>query len=89
MCVRVCVLNGFVGFSECIDGYICAGNPTLPSKSTSSNYVGHLGRPEKLFLIYVFTSLECGAATFRSIVPAANTLPHQKEIQHFVFTRVE
>lgn len=59
MCARVCVFNGFVGFSERIDGYICAGNPTLPLKSPSGNYVGHLGRPEKLVIIYAFTRLEC------------------------------
>lgn len=66
MCVGVCVcaFNGFV------EVYMCAGTLTLPLKSTSSNYVGHLGRPEKLFIIYVFASLECGAATFRPIVPA-------------------
>lgn len=52
---------------------IWAGNVTLPLKSTSSNYVRHLGRPEKLSIIYVFTSVESRADIFSTPLP----IPHQ------------
>lgn len=52
---------------------IWAGNVTLPLKSTSSNYVRHLGWPEKLSIIYVFTSLESRADIFST--PPTNPHP--------------
>lgn len=43
---------------------IWAGNPTFHFRSWSSNYVRHLEWPEKLSIIYVFTSSESRAAIF-------------------------
>lgn len=61
----MCVLNGFEGFSECIDWYVHAGNLSFALKSTSNNYVRHLGRPEKVSITDAFAGLDVGQPRFR------------------------
>lgn len=59
------VLREWVGCQKrSVSTGIWAGNPTLHFRSTSSNYVRHLEWPEKLSIIYAFTSLESRAAIF-------------------------